>query len=539
VLLTALLAADSNRPGIAYERAVTGSLQPVHLLTFAFSDLFATNSPQVGYWGPPSSTWHSPGSILAQNMGELYAGAIPLVAMLWFGVVRGGLWAREIRVFAVMLLLAIFYALGRYTPVFHVFYDLLPGVSLYRRPADATFLIGATVAILSAFLVHRFLSSAVASPRISWFELIGAASSGIAVTAAAILVAASVDKLRAAVLPVLIGLGWALAAMAALGLAWRLRARPFAAALVLTLASTADLAWNNAPNVSTGLAPALYDVLRPDTGNETIALIKAKLAASAAPDRRDRVELIGIGYHWPNLGLVHGFDHVFGQNPLRLEQFKEATGVGDTVAVPEQRRFSPLYPSYRSAFADLFGVRVIATGVPVEQVDRALRPGDLNFLARTGDAYVYENPRALPRVMLLTEWRRADFNELMRTGWPEVDPARTILLEQAPETPPSRSSAGAGRGTARLLRYGNAEVVVDVEAPAGGFLMLTDVWHPWWRAEVDGNAAAILKADVLFRAVQLTPGHHEVRFTFHPVSGAIAQLEAKLRARSGLTMQSR
>ena len=81
------------------------------------------------------------------------------------------------------------------------------------------------------------------------------------------------------------------------------------------------------------------------------------------------MELIGLGYHWPNLGLVHGFDHVFGQNPLRFRDFKQATGVGDTVAVPEQRRFSPLYPSYRSAFADLFGVRVIATGVPIEQID--------------------------------------------------------------------------------------------------------------------------------------------------------------------------
>jgi hypothetical protein len=55
------------------------------------------------------------------------------------------------------------------------------------------------------------------------------------------------------------------------------------------------------------------------------------------------VELAGIAYHWPNLGLIHGFEHLFGQNPLRLANFARATGVGDTVAVPEQRTFAPLF----------------------------------------------------------------------------------------------------------------------------------------------------------------------------------------------------
>jgi hypothetical protein len=539
VLLTAVLAADSNRPEIAYAAAATGSLHPAHLLTLAFSDLFATNSPQVGYWGPPSAAWGPTGLILAQNMGELYAGAVPLVAVLGLGLIRGWLWAREIRFFSIVLAVALLYALGRYTPVFHALYDLLPGVALYRRPADATFVIGAMLAILGGDLVQRLLSDPPDPVPTAPRQWLAAPVLAMAILATAIGVALAVGKLDAAAVPILMGLGWAAVGLAALAAARRLRARPFAAAWVLTLCMTADLAWNNAPNLSTGLPASFYDVLRPDTANQTIALIKSRLAAAAAADRRDRVELIGIGYHWPNLGLVHGFDHVFGQNPLGLRDFKQATGVGDTVAVPEQRRFSPLYPSYRSAFADLFGVRVIATGVPVEQIDKALDPGDLIFVARTPDAYVYENPRALPRVMVLDDWRLADFAELMRTGWPDVDPARTVLLERPPVAPPAPAAAGPRAGTARLVRYGNAEVVVDVEAPAGGFLLLTDVWHPWWRAEIDGVAAPMLKADVLFRAVQLPPGRHEVRFTFHPLAGALAELAAKLRAHLPVSVPSR
>ena len=46
--------------------------------------------------------------------------------------------------------------------------------------------------------------------------------------------------------------------------------------------------------------------------------------------------------------------------------------------------------SYRSTLENLFGVRFIAIGVPIEQIDKSLKPGDLNLIARTKDAYVYE-----------------------------------------------------------------------------------------------------------------------------------------------------
>ena len=235
---------------------------------------------------------------------------------------------------------------------------------------------------------------------------------------------------------------------------------------------------------------------------------------------------------------------------------------------------------------------------------------------------MYENPRALPRVMVVPDFRIADFGDLIQYGWPEdADPRRVVLLEHAPrraatnfvgwakaaEAPrdwhgvrsavptgkdspqqsltkpdwwarriagralnqiagaafahptryPVRSSfalesaagdvaappdaptdaqpntapAEAMPGTARILRYANAEVDIEVEAPAGGFLLLNDVWHPWWRAEVDGTPADILKANVLFRAVALTPGIHRVRFVFEPFHRAFNELLQKTAVR--------
>ena len=53
------------------------------------------------------------------------------------------------------------YALGAYTPAFQLMYDLLPAVALYRRPADATFVLVALIALIAGYLVHRWLTGTV------------------------------------------------------------------------------------------------------------------------------------------------------------------------------------------------------------------------------------------------------------------------------------------------------------------------------------------------------------------------------------------
>jgi hypothetical protein len=528
--LTALLAVHSNRPDIGFAFAAGGSLHPANLLMLVFADLFGASDFSRELWGPPGFAWTDAfgptGLAVAQNVGQIYAGALVAIAVLSFGMVRGLLWSREIRFFTLAMALTLLYALGKYTPVFHLIYDVVPGVTLYRRPADATFVFCGLLALLAGYLVHRFLTDAIPAPR-RW-QRAAEIAIAIALVTTAIGLALWVGVLPVAALPILWGVGFAAVAIAALVLARRLAVgSALAAAAVLAAFSVADLGWNNAPNESTGLKPAQYEALRPDTTDETVALLKARLKAAAAPDRRDRVELIGVGYHWPNIGLIHDFDHLFGHNPLRLMDFQRATNASDTVAGVDQRQFPPLMASYRSTLENLFGVRFIAIGAPIEQVDPSLKPGDFELIARTKDAYVYENPRALPRVMLATEWRKADFDAMTRDGqWPDVDPRRTVLLEQAPDHAPA---APAG-GRARILRYHNTDISIEVDAPAGGFIVLNDVWHPWWRATVDDKPVDILKANVLFRAVVVPAGQHTVRFSFRPFSGALTELTAMVSA---------
>ena len=79
-------------------------------------------------------------------------------------------------------------------------------------------------------------------------------------------------------------------------------------------------------------------------------------------------------------------------------------------------------------------------------------------------------------------------------------------------------------GSAAIRSYGKTRVVIDVDSPDGGWVVLNDVWQAWWRATVDGRERPVLRANVLFRAVEVPPGRHTVDFAFRPLRGAWDEL---------------
>ena len=115
---------------------------------------------------------------------------------------------------------------------------------------------------------------------------------------------------------------------------------------------------------------------------------------------------------------------------------------------------------------------------------------------------------------------RSDFDRVLRSGdWPAFATDRTVLLETEP------SQAIRRPGKVCLVAYHNTSITIDADSPDGGWLVLNDIWHPWWFATLDGKDVAILKANVLFRAIELPPGRHTVHFAFEPVKGAVRQFE--------------
>lgn len=515
ILMTLLLAQDSNRPAIDLEGAGRGSLHPGLFLTALAPDVFGSSGAQADYWGPPSFYWQGTGLYIAQNMGQLYMGAAAALALIW-GLFAGVYRSSDGLFLATALAVTILYALGWYTPVFALMHAALPGVDLYRRPADATFLIGFLASALAALSLDRFLRQGPAAAR---GPLV--ATAAIVIAAFAVMVALAIQAERfwnaaayillpAALFAIAAGLLFALARADG-----RLREVLLAA---LALFTVADVAYSNGPGGATALPPAHYEVLEPGSSNAVISDLTRRTAAESAT-RRDRVELAGLGFHWPNAALTHRLESTLGYNPVRLAWVTEALGAGDTVGLPDQRTFSPLFPSYRSPLANLLGLRFIATGVPIEQIDKTLSAESLPLVARTPEAYIYENADALPRLMFAPNAEKADFAAIMRSGrWPRTDFQDTVLIEAEP------LAGQRPAGTVKIVSYSNTRVELETDSPAGGYAVLNDIWHPWWSARLDGAETPLLRANVIFRAVAVPPGRHTIVFEFRPVAGALKQL---------------
>jgi hypothetical protein len=524
LLLTIEMAERSNRPSIAYAAAAVGSLTPWSLLTLAIPDYFGSLHEADLYWGPGALAWGDYANETDRAITYLYLGALPAILFLWHGLLGRRLAAAEARFFVIVLAVATLYALGHHTPLFRLMFEV-PGVALYRRPADAVFVMGFALAALGGYLAHRLLAEGL--PRLGRGAWIAAALVAAAVPAAALAFAAAHARFAVAAAASIWALGFVALALAAIALAARWRTRPVLAALPLAIVLAADLARHNSGMVINARDPADYAPLDPRRPNPLAADLNRRLDAERAQGRRYRVEILGLGGPWQNAALALRLEATLGYNPLRWADYERATGAGEGSDLP-RRRFPPLFPSYRSPLADLLGIRFIAAGAPIERIDPTLAPGEFPLVARVGGAYVYENPNALPRVRFATEIAIADTKALIETGaWP-ADPRRVAVLERRPpEWADAPAGERAAESTVALEAYRHAEVVVAVEAARPGMLVLHDLYHPAWRASLDGAPVPVYRANALFRAVYVPAGKHRVRFAYRPIAGVVERFAGR------------
>ncbi len=224
VILTMQFLSTSTRPSFGYGVAAMGSLPPQSLATVLFGDIFGSLRLTYDYWGPD---WHSVagGTWTDRATNYLFAGTLPALLLLWHGIAGGRLLAREFRFFLVFGLVALLYALGRYTPGFGLVFDYFPGVDLYRRPADATFLINVFLAFAAGYLVHRYATEglprwtlSLARPAGLLLPLVALVLASAAI-AGALAFAVPADQTGPALREIALGLAFA---MAAIGLMLRM-----------------------------------------------------------------------------------------------------------------------------------------------------------------------------------------------------------------------------------------------------------------------------------------------------------------------------
>ncbi len=77
--------------------------------------------------------------------------------------------------------------------------------------------------------------------------------------------------------------------------------------------------------------------------------------------------------------------------------------------------------------------------------------------------------------------------------------------------------------TVEVTRYAPDDVTLSIDATSAGLLYWSDGYDPSWRAAVDDQPTAVLKANVNFKGIAISEGKHVVHFQYRPIAfiGAI------------------
>ena len=535
ILLTMQFVHNSNRPGIAFGMALEGSLDPVNLLTLLSPDVFGSLDRIYDYWGPGAAT-AAGNDWTDRTIDYLFVGTVPVVLIVWHGLAMGRLMERGARYFVLLFIVASLYAMGRHTPFFSVIFDWVPGVSLYRRPADATFPMNIALALCAAYLLHRFIAEGLprfplwqaSPPSITWIPLAAVLMGVALLMGSGLAFARKAGHLDGSLVHLAASIGFAAASALAL-FAFRARNRRHMIGLVLTSATAAQLVWLNADsplNAEPASTYSAYTGLYPDEVRG-LAVLRAELAQRQAVGERPRVEILGINGSWQNASMVFKLENTVGYNPLRIADYERAVGPGESAVDPTLRVFPNTFRGYSSRLGSLLGLDYLVLGEKIIDLPRHFPRPHASLLFSGDHFYVYRLDRATaPRAYVAARALPVDSDAIIEDGtMPDFNVGNEALIDQDDVgllrgtmllAQTSVANPPASPASAVIISYRDNGVKLSVDSPGPGIVVLHDIFYPGWTALVDGEPQSILRANLIFRGVEIPAGHHIVEFSFHP-----------------------
>ncbi|HEX6940050.1 MAG TPA: YfhO family protein [Longimicrobiales bacterium] len=494
--------------GRGYAYAMSWSMPPSEIVGLAVPERIGILD---AYWGANPFKLHTE-----------YVGGLALIALvvgvyllrrsryLWFFIGLGA--------FALSM------SFGGHTPIYRLYYVLLPGIDKFRAPSISFYLVVLAIVAVAGLAIERLAAlreerssgrarrgAGAADPlrvvtRIGLGALGAVALWGVAVAlfrpALPVAQPTTPEALAAAKAalnhPAYVAGVWRFALFAGLGATflwlWVRGTIPARAmGILLALVTVADLWIIDKKFFQTVPAPEVS--LAPDE-------VATFLDAQPGPFR-----VFDLYQPQDNYLNRFGIELVAGHHPNMLRSYVEFLGAGESS-----------YTDYHNVLGDPRFLSLSNTRYLV--VDRRIDAPFLTpvFEGRTragGTAIVYENTRVLPRAFLApTATRVAEGAALDRMRAADFDPAREVVLYEEP--PIKGVDPASFEGKARVLRHEPAVVEVAVQASDSAYLVLTDNYYDGWTASVDGAPAPLLRADHTFRAVPVPPGAHTVEFRFAP-----------------------
>ena len=202
----------------------------------------------------------------------------------------------------------------------------------------------------------------------------------------------------------------------------------------------------------------------------------------------------------PNAGLMYGFEY-----------FQDIDALGRRSYTDFLNFINGLAPERRGKLLQVLNVKYVVTF-------HALNVKGLKLLHEFPEHYsrMYEVTDSVPRTYLASHpvYDPDPISTLRRLSTDMFDPAREVVID----APIRLERETEFRGTANIELYQNDRVRITARLHEPGILVLTDAFYPGWKVYVDKHPKRILRANYLFRGVELTPGNHTVEFVYDPAS---------------------
>ena len=227
-----------------------------------------------------------------------------------------------------------------------------------------------------------------------------------------------------------------------------------------------------------------------------------------------------LNYGWAahlGLQLVAGYD---SYNLTHYQQYMDIMRYG-RIAEDRSRVWCDLTAISRPDLLDALNVRYLvapaAIDLPGDRLELAATlPSHPTFVFYRGMSratlQVYENLKALPRAYLASRVVVAgDEGEMLREVLAgELGRTAVVIGFDSP--------APVSAGSSRVLRQRDGHLEVEVETASGGLMVISEVWHPGWRAAIEGRAeeTPVYRTNVGLMSVEVPPGRSRVRLDFRP-----------------------
>ena len=126
---------------------------------------------------------------------------------------------------------------------------------------------------------------------------------------------------------------------------------------------------------------------------------------------------------------------------------------------------------------------------------------------------IYENPDPLPRAYLVGQTQVLDPRQNAIQALRRLDPRQAVLVGK--DSLPAGPRQAFRAAEIQKFTANRIEIQATLEHP--GYLVLTDLQYPGWRARVDGKLLPVETVNLGLRGVALPAGTHAVVFEYMPV----------------------